>query len=50
MFRGHILPMTTLVPALTLYLTTLITSPFIPWIGAVVAMLLLAFRLRLLRF
>jgi hypothetical protein len=45
-----ILPIATLVPALTLHLTVLMTSPFTPWVGAGAAILLLAFRPRLLRF
>jgi hypothetical protein len=45
-----ILPVATLIPALTLQLTALITSPFTPCLGAVAAILLLAFQPRLLRF
>jgi hypothetical protein len=45
-----ILPIATLVPALTLQFMTLIASPFTPWLGAVAAILLLAFRPGLLRF
>jgi hypothetical protein len=45
-----ILPIAALVPALALELTAFIASPFIPWLGAVAATLLLAFPRRLLRF
>jgi hypothetical protein len=45
-----VLSTTTLVLAMPLQLTVLVTSPFIPWLGAVAAMLLLACRPRLLRF
>jgi hypothetical protein len=45
-----ILPIAILVPAFTLQLTALIASPFTPWLGAVAAILLLAFRPGLLRF
>jgi len=45
-----VLPIATLVPAMTLRLTALMTSAFIPWLGAVAAILLLAIRPRLLRF
>jgi hypothetical protein len=38
------LPIATLVPVLALHLTALMTSPFTPWLGAVAAILLLAFR------
>lgn len=44
------LPVATLVPVVTLQLTALMTSPLIPWLGAGAAILLVAFRPRLMRF